>query len=75
MSSKNKDEYKLDKELYNKVLNRKSKKGKRMFEIFNISGNKYKLQSSVTSDMKTLLSNSVLHPSFLFGRGKDLHWI
>ena len=40
MSTENKDEYELDKDLYNKVLKRISNKGKRMFDLLNKSGDK-----------------------------------
>ena len=42
MRTENKDEYELDKDLYNKVLKRISDKGKRMFDLLNKSGDKYK---------------------------------
>ena len=42
MSTENKDEYELYKDCYNKVLNRISNKGKRMFNLLNKSWNKYK---------------------------------
>ena len=42
MGKENKDEYKLDKDLYNKVLKRISDKGKRIFDLLNKSGDKYK---------------------------------
>ena len=42
MEKEKKDEYELDKDLYNKVLKRISDKGKRMFDLLNKSGDKYK---------------------------------
>ena len=42
MVKENKDEYELDKDLYNKVLKRIRYKGKRMFDLLNKSGEIYK---------------------------------
>ena len=42
MKKDNKDEYELDKALYYKVLKRIKEKGKRMFDLLNKSGEKYK---------------------------------
>ena len=42
MGKDNKDEYELDKALYYKVLKRIKEKGKRMFDLLNKSGDKYK---------------------------------
>ena len=42
LEKENKDEYELDKALYNKVLKRIRDKGKRMFDLLNKSGEKYK---------------------------------
>ena len=42
MEKENKDEYKLDKAIYNKVLKRIRDKGKRMFDLLNKSGEMYK---------------------------------
>ena len=38
MGKENKEEYELDKALYNKVLKRIRDKGKRMFDLLNKSG-------------------------------------
>ena len=42
MSIDNKDEWELDKGLYIEVLERMKKKGKRMFNLLNKAGEKYK---------------------------------
>ena len=42
MEKENKEEYKLDKAIYNKVLKRIRDKGKRMFDLLNKSGEMYK---------------------------------
>ena len=42
MNKDNKDEYELNKTLYYKVLKRIKVKGKRMFDLLNKSGEKYK---------------------------------
>ena len=42
MAIDNKDEWELDKGLYRKVLERIKKKGKRMFNLLNKAGEKYK---------------------------------
>ena len=42
MGKENKDEYELEKALHNKVLKRIRDKGKRMFDLLNKSGEKYK---------------------------------
>ena len=55
LGKENKDEYELDKALNNKVLKRISDKGKRMFDLLNKSGDKYK--EAIFWYMKKIIKN------------------
>ena len=62
MWKETKDEYELNKDLHNKVLKRISDKGKRMFDLLNKSGDKYK--EAIFWYMKKIISNeTTLLPS------------
>ena len=55
MEKKNKEEYKLDKDLYNKVVKRINDKGMRIVDFLNKSGDKYK--EAIFWYMKKIISN------------------
>ena len=55
MSTENKDEYELDKDVYNKLHNRISNRGKKMFDLLNKSVNKYK--DAIFRYMKKIIRN------------------
>ena len=61
MGKENKEEYELDKALYNKVLKRIRDKGKRMFDLLNKSGEMYK--EAIFWYMKKIISIETTPPS------------
>ena len=64
LEKENKDEYELDKALYNKVLKRIRDKGKRMFDLLNKSGEKYK--EVVFWYMKKIISTETTPTAFSY---------
>ena len=64
MEKENKDEYELDKDLYNKVLKRISDKGKRIFDWLNKSGDKYK--EAIFWYMKKIISTETTPIAFSY---------
>ena len=62
MGKENKEEYELDKALYNKVLKRIRDKGKRMFDLLNKSGEMYMKKFISTETTPLAFSYTTLIP-------------
>ena len=64
MGKENKDKYELDKALYNKVTKRISDRGKRMFDLLDKSGDKYK--EAIFWYMKKIISTETTPLAFSY---------